>query len=183
LEINIVLSQAGKNTSKTLYIMKNYLLLFFVVFVAVSCNKPEKQIDVATEISEIENALDKYIMANEKEDFVLIESIWAPSEDIVLYGTDSDERLVGWNNIREVIKTQFSMIENTYISASDQVINISDCGNTAWFAERLNYNFVYTGNAHSYDNIRFTGVMEKIDGRWLIVQAHLSLPASSKVIK
>ena len=104
-------------------------------------------------------------------------------DDIVLYGTDSDERLVGWNKIKEVIKRQFSMIENTYISASDQVINISDCGNTAWFAELLNYNFIYQGAAHSYDNIRFTGVMEKLDGHWVIVQAHLSLPASSKVIK
>lgn len=150
---------------------------------AFSCNSPEKQIDLATEISAIENTLDKYIMANEKEDFVLIESIWAPQDDIVLYGTDSDERLVGWDNIKVVIKKQFSLIENTYISASDQMIKMSDCGNTAWFAERLNYNFIYQGKAHTYDNIRFTGVLEKMDGRWVIVQAHLSLPASSKVIK
>lgn len=163
--------------------MKNYLLPIFVVIVAFSCNAPVEQIDFEAETSEIENALDKYIMANEKEDFVLIESIWAPQEDIVLYGTDSDERLVGWSAIQEVIKRQFSMIENTYISASDQVIRVSECGNTAWFAERLNYNFIYQGTAHSYDNIRFTGVMEKIDDRWVIVQAHLSLPASSKVIK
>ena len=163
--------------------MKKYFLLFALAFVAVSCNKPEKKIDLATEKSEIENTLDKYIMANEKEDFALIESIWAPEDDIVLYGTDSDERLVGWSSIKEVIKKQFSLIENTYISASDQMIKVSDCGNTAWFAERLNYNFIYNGAAHSYDNIRFTGVMEKQDGRWVIVQAHLSLPASSKVIK
>jgi len=163
--------------------MKNYLLLFFMVFVAVSCTKPEKQIDYVAETLEIENTLDKYIMANEKEDFALIESIWAPSEDIILYGTDSDERLVGWNNIKEVIKRQFALIENTYISASEQMITISNCGTSAWFAERLNYNFIYQGTAHSYDNIRFTGVMEKMDGRWVIVQAHLSLPASSKVIR
>ncbi|HEY9116050.1 MAG TPA: nuclear transport factor 2 family protein [Bacteroidales bacterium] len=163
--------------------MKKYLPFFFVVLFAFSCNSPEKQIDLETEITEIENALEKYIMANEKEDFALIESIWAPQADIVLYGTDSDERLVGWENIREAIKRQFALIENTYISASEQIINVSECGNTAWFAERLNYNFIYKGTAHSYDNIRFTGVMEKIDGRWVIVQAHLSLPASSKVIK
>jgi hypothetical protein len=163
--------------------MKKFLLLIFVALVAVSCNKPEKHIDLAAETTEIENTLDKYIMANEKEDFALIESIWAPENDIVLYGTDSDERLVGWNNIKEVIKRQFSLIENTYISASGQMIKVSDCGNTAWFAERLNYNFLYQGKAHTYDNIRFTGVMEKISGHWVIVQAHLSLPASSKVIK
>lgn len=163
--------------------MKNHILLLFAAIIIISCNKTEKKVDSATEIAEIENTLEKYIMANEKEDFVLIESIWAPQDDIVLYGTDSDERLVGWGNIKEVIKKQFSLIENTYISSSDQIIKVSDCGNTAWFAERLNYNFIYKGTAHSYDNIRFTGVMEKMDGRWVLVQAHLSLPASSKVIK
>ena len=163
--------------------MKKYILLFLTAIIAISCSNPAKQIDVAAETGEIENTLDKYIMANEKEDFTLIESIWAPYDDIVLYGTDSDERLIGWNNIKEVIKRQFLLIENTYISASDQVIKVSDCGNTAWFAERLHYNFIYKGTAHSYDNIRFTGVMEKIEGHWVIVQAHLSLPASSKVIK
>ena len=50
-----------------------------MVFITVSCNKPEKQIDIASEKIEIENTLDKYIMANEKEDFTLIESIWAPA--------------------------------------------------------------------------------------------------------
>jgi ketosteroid isomerase-like protein len=163
--------------------MEKYLLLFFATLLLFSCHSNEKKIDSAAEISAIENTLDKYIMANEKEDFALIESIWAEQDDILLYGTDSDERLVGWNNIKEVIKKQFSLIENTYISASDQVIKISDCGNTAWFAERLHYNFIYQGTAHSYSNIRFTGVMEKINGRWVIVQAHISLPASSKVIR
>lgn len=163
--------------------MKKYVSFLLAILFIVSCNSKETKIDPVSEILEIENTLDKYIMANEKEDFDLIESIWAPQEDIVLYGTDSDERLVGWKSIKEVIKRQFSLIENTYISASDQIVKVSDCGNTAWFAERLNYNFIYKGTAHSYDNIRFTGVMEKIDGRWVIVQAHLSLPASSKVIK
>jgi ketosteroid isomerase-like protein len=135
------------------------------------------------ETEAIENVLEKYIIANEKQDFELIEEIWAPNPDIILYGTDSDERLMGWTNIKAAVKDQFSQITNTYISASDQFIKINCTGNTAWFAESLNYNFVYKEEAKSYDGLRFTGVMEKMNGEWKIVQAHLSVPASVGVGK
>jgi len=126
----------------------------------------------------IENLLENYIMANENQDVELIEEIWAPDDEIILYGTDSDERLMGWANIKEAIKEQFGYISDTYISASNQFIKLNCTGNTAWFAETLNYNYMYKGVAHKYEGLRFTGVVEKIDGRWLLVQAHLSVPAS-----
>jgi ketosteroid isomerase-like protein len=131
----------------------------------------------------IENVLDKYIVANETQNFELIQEIWAPNADIILYGTDSDERLMGWINIKNAIKEQFGHITDTYISASDQFIKLNCTGNTAWFAETLNYNFVYSDKAQSYEGLRFTGVLEKMDGEWKLVQAHLSLPASVGVGK
>ncbi len=126
----------------------------------------------------IEKVLDKYIVANETQNFELIQEIWAPNSDIILYGTDSDERLMGWVNIKNAIKDQFNHISETYISVSDQFIKLNCTGNTAWFAETLNYNFVYKDKAQSYEGLRFTGVLEKMDGEWKLVQAHLSVPAS-----
>jgi len=74
--------------------------------------------------------------------FDLIEDIWASDNDIILYGTDSDERLMGWKSIEEAIKEQFGYITDTYISASNQFIKLNCTGNTAWFAETLNYNYI-----------------------------------------
>ena len=90
---------------------------------------------------------------------------------------------MGWTNIRSAIKKQYSHIEETYISVSNQFIKMNECGNTAWFAETLNYNFVYNGVAHSYTGLRFTGVVVKIDGQWRFVQQHLSLPAGVNIGK
>lgn len=159
---------------KTLLI--SIMLSAMIVF-CISCedNKSDK---CKEEKEAIENLLENYILANENQDLLLIESIWAPSEDIVLYGTDSDERIVGWENIRSGIMDQFGFISDTYISASNQFIKLNCTGNTAWFAETLNYNYMYKGVAHSYEGLRFTGVVEKMDGKWRLVQAHLSLPAS-----
>ncbi|RLD35445.1 MAG: hypothetical protein DRI88_00055 [Bacteroidetes bacterium] len=165
--------------------MKNLFVFLVLVILVVmsSCSNCNKEFSLMDETLAIENVLDKYIVANETQNFELIQEIWAPNADIILYGTDSDERLMGWINIKNAIKEQFSHITDTYISASDQFIKLNCTGNTAWFAETLNYNFVYSDKAQSYEGLRFTGVLEKMDGEWKLVQAHLSLPASVGVGK
>ena len=165
--------------------MKNLFVFLVLVILVVmsSCSNCNKEFSLMDETLAIENVLDKYIVANETQNFELIQEIWAPNADIILYGTDSDERLMGRINIKNAIKEQFSHITDTYISASDQFIKLNCTGNTAWFAETLNYNFVYSDKAQSYEGLRFTGVLEKMDGEWKLVQAHLSLPASVGVGK
>ena len=153
-------------------------IVLSIMLVSVSCNDYKKEVNCEAETDAIENLLENYILANENQDFDLIEVIWASDNDIILYGTDSDERLMGWKSIEEAIKEQFGYITDTYISASNQFIKLNCTGNTAWFAETLNYNYIYKGKAHKYEGMRFTGVVEKIDGDWVLVQAHLSLPAS-----
>ena len=153
-------------------------LLLSTLLVTVSCNNHKKEVNCEIEKEAIEDLLENYILANENQDFDLIEDIWASDDDIILYGTDSDERLMGWSGIEEAIKEQFGLITDTYISASNQFIKLNCTGNTAWFAETLNYNYIYKGKAHKYEGMRFTGVVEKIDNEWVLVQAHLSLPAS-----
>ena len=161
--------------------MRNFYILIVLsgLFLWNSCTQTcADNVNRVDEINAIENVLEEYIIANENQDFDLIEKIWSPDSDIILYGTNSDEKLIGFTNIRNAIKEQFKLIEETYISANDQYIQLNACGNTAWFAETLNYNFMYDGEAHSYKGMRFTGVLVKIDGSWRFVQAHLSLPGN-----
>lgn len=165
--------------------MKRIFVIFIVsiTVVLMSCGDKTKNVNLEEDDIAIENLLENYIVANETQNFVLIESIWSSADDIILYGTDSHERLTGWDNIKDAIKSQFGQIEDTYISASDQFIKINSSGNMAWFAEAINYNFMYNGEAKKYEGLRFTGVVEKIDGEWKLVQAHLSVPASIDIGK
>ncbi len=155
-----------------------YIITLVTVIFLGSCCEQEEKATIEEERDSIENILEKYILGNENENFDLIEEIWSPADDIILYGTDTDERLVGWPEIQSAIKAQFDDISDTYISASNQVIKFNSTGNTAWFAETLNYNYIYNGKAHKYEGLRFTGVVEKMNGTWKLVQAHLSVPAS-----
>lgn len=161
--------------------MKNTVLLFVIVMTLLAgCDREAKSPDVDREAEkmQIENVLDQYVMANENQDFSIIETIWAEEDDIVLFGTDMDEKLIGWEQIKAAIQKQFETLDSTYISIQEQMIKINKNGTTAWFSEVLNYNFMYEGKSMSYEGIRFTGVLCKKNSTWELVQGHLSIPAN-----
>ena len=152
--------------------------LFGFLFLFTACQQPKVPgpSDVQESKKAVANVLEKYVIANENQDFPMIEQIWAPDSDIILFGTNSEEKLMGWHNIKKAIQNQFKAISETYISPQQQYIKIGPGQKTAWFAEILNYNFVYKGKARSFEGLRFTGVLEKRKDGWKIVQAHLSIP-------
>ncbi len=166
--------------------MRKVLFVLFALGIACflfSCQSQVENFDTDEELLKIENILDQYVVANENQDFSIIQKIWAEKEDIELIGTDSDEKLIGWNEIKKAIKHQFESFEDIYISVNEQIIHINETGNTAWFSEILSYNFMYKGEAKSYEGVRFTGVLSKNDRRWEIVQGHLSIPAEVDIEK
>lgn len=156
---------------------KTILILILFTMIAGCKENKNSSVDPKSELPRIQSVLTQYIIANEDQDFGLIRRIWATDDNIIMIGTDSDERLVGWDNIKRAIQHQFKEFRDTYITVSDQIIRINKTGNTASFSELLNYNFIYKDEAKSFTGMRFTGVLEKIDGAWLLVQGHLSIPA------
>lgn len=163
---------------------KNLFLVIILILIFSSCRDQGKVvIDIKAETDQVKAVLDQYVVANEEQNFSLIENIWAANESIVLIGTNLDEKLVGWNKINEAIKHQFESFTDTYIVVSEQNIRLNETANTAWFNEIMNYNFIYNEEAKSFSGVRFTGVLEKIDNKWLFVQGHLSIPAEAQLNK
>jgi ketosteroid isomerase-like protein len=115
-------------------------------------------------------------VANETQNIKLMEEVWAIDEDIEAFGTAAGERLRGWDAIRKVFIHQFNTFTDTYISERDQIVNIDETGNVAWFSQMVNYNFLLEGTPKKYEGVRFTGVMKKKSGHWKLVQIHMSMP-------
>ena len=122
--------------------MRNITLFVLILVFLSACKEEKKCFNKEDEMSKIENVLEHYAIANENQDFKLIEKIWATDDDIVLIGTHANEKLIGWEQIQKAIKKQYSEFEDTYISVIEQKITINETGNTAWFSEFLNYNFI-----------------------------------------
>jgi ketosteroid isomerase-like protein len=155
--------------------------LFYFVFLTgiitfAGCQPKPPKVDFEKEREAIKLVLEKYALANENQNMDFIEEIWSPSESIVSFGTEGDEKLVGFSEIKSAIQKQFDTFTNTYISYRDQIIEINETGNTAWFSEIVNYNFILDGKAHTFEGLRYTGVLVKKDGKWKLVQTHMSVP-------
>ncbi|MDP3444460.1 MAG: hypothetical protein Q8T08_16500, partial [Ignavibacteria bacterium] len=96
--------------------MKNLLFTIVLLLVFASCTNKKTETTKADEIVKIENLLEKYMIAIENEDYQMIENIWYPGDSSMLLGTDSKDRLMGWENIRQAYRKQFNVISDTYIS-------------------------------------------------------------------
>lgn len=164
--------------------MKKVLLALIIALTAISCNNQpveiKAEVDIELEIEKVALVLEKYVIANERQDIELVRDVWAAEPDIVVFGTNSDEQLIGWNSIKSTMERQFSSFEDTYISIHDQIINVDELGTTAWFSEIVNYNYIYQGETIQFEGLRFTGVLQKFGEEWLIVQSHMSIPGASE---
>lgn len=138
-----------------------------------------QSVNIDVEKANISELLDKLAAATEKGNLAMIEKIWSPNSNTLLLGTESNEKLEGWEAIKGAIGNQTTSFEETLISISDQNIWVSEDGRTAWFYEELNYNFILNDKAMSFDGIRFTGVFSKNEkGEWKLVQGHNSIPSN-----
>lgn len=161
--------------------MKNLLSLLMIILLTWGCKSPGEKItenvDLKAEEEKVALVLEKYVIANEKQDIELVHDVWAEEPDIVVFGTASGEKLIGWEAIKNAVERQFSSFEDTYISVHDQVIKVDAMGRTAWFSEIVNYNYIYQGETKQFEGLRFTGVLQKFEEDWYIVQSHMSVPA------
>lgn len=155
-------------------------LFYFVVLIGIilvsACDNKQEKVDKEQEKNAIKLVLEKYVLANENQDMGLIEDIWCPSESIVSFGTEGGEKHIGFKDIKKAVQNQFNTFTDTYISYRDQIIEVNETGNTAWFSEIINYNFILDGEAVRYEGIRYSGVLVKKDSKWRLVQTHMSIP-------
>ena len=154
-----------------------FISLFLALLMGTGCTENKPVINKDEEIAKIQAVLEKYTIAKEDQNFSLIQEVWADREDIYLLGTDSDEKYLGWSQIESAIKKQFSEFQQVYISTVEESIKVDETAHIAWFVEMLSYNFVHEGKAKQFEGIRFTGVLQKIDSSWKLVQGHMSIPA------
>ena len=104
-------------------------------------------------------------------------AIFAPDSDNVMYGTGADEKRMGLQEIkaqaeRDWAQTEASAITYTWTS-------VSSAGQVAWAAADTAFSFKADGQEMSLP-ARLTAVFEKRGDKWLIVQSHLSFPATGQ---
>ena len=117
---------------------------------------------------------------------------WAKDKKLeVLYGAiANDEDYISVSPGRRVVKSFEDVKQNVPLWMSpefryvrhelrDLEITFARSGDVAWFYCVLDDINTYKGQPAAWENTRWTGVVEKRDGRWVIVSQHFSF-ASEK---
>jgi len=115
------------------------------------------------------------------KDWALAESTMAHDEDLFYFWTDSTFTVSGWKqHLKYYDMWMDPKFKAVRTDVRDLQIHLSRSGDVAWYAAILDDVVEWDGKRGGAENIRWTGVLEKRDGKWVIVQMHASL-ASDKV--
>ena len=104
-------------------------------------------------------------------------------EDMVTFGTDASERWDSWQELEDSVALQFDAFDVISVERKNKSLKISNSGNTAWFSETVDWEFLSNGKTEVVKDIRYTGVMEYRNGQWKIVQFHCSVGVAGQVIE
>ena len=156
---------------------RSFLIIFLILtlsLIITDCNKQEKIINKEAEIQEISRVIDSCIGWFKTKDFELSFSTVAHDSNFIeIHPTNRIVR--GFEQFKknsEIFKNpEFQYARH---EIKDLTINLSISGEVAWFYCVLNDINTYKGQPANWENARWTGVLEKREGRWVIVQQHFS---------
>jgi ketosteroid isomerase-like protein len=98
------------------------------------------------------------------------------SDELFFFQTDSKSTVKGIARFKEMTESFFLRDDFKAIKyeMQDLRINLSPALQTAWFACLLDDFNTFKGRPANWEKVRWTGVLEKIEGSWKIFQMHFS---------
>jgi hypothetical protein len=117
------------------------------------------------------------------KDRALFESVFAKDGDFFTYYPDSRSTVVGWSQFKEYLdKWMDPRNKVKSFDIRDLRLVIAKTGKVAWFSAVVDDEGEWDGTPWGSKDIRWTGVLEKRDKKWVIVQQHMSA-ATDKVLE
>ncbi len=106
----------------------------------------------------------------------------AKDADFLIFHPDSASTIIGYDAFQHMIDNVFlkDELKATGSSIRELRINLSESGDVAWYSCILDDTGEWAGNPYKWLNTRWTGVLEKREGKWLIVQMHFSFASDAK---
>jgi ketosteroid isomerase-like protein len=101
---------------------------------------------------------------------------FARDSGLFFFQPDSKSTLEGFEAFRKETESFFMDPRFQAVSSkfTDLRIHLSGSGEVAWYSCLLTDHNTWDGRPANWDDVRWTGVLEKRQGRWVIVQMHFS---------
>jgi uncharacterized protein (TIGR02246 family) len=128
--------------------------------------------------AEVMNAIKQCFEAFAKRDLNAMLAFFAPDPDVVVIGTGRDEKGIGFAEVKAIFERAFSQFNEASFEFGWHSVSVA--GPLAWLATDITFH-VKAGGREISQQIRLTSIMEKRGDRWLILQAHDSVPDRDQV--
>ena len=126
--------------------------------------------------SEIEQVIHDSIGWALTKDLDRLFSIMAQDGEFFIFHPDSRSTIVGFEAFKALGERVWmkEAFKATDYAIRELRIQLSQSGTVAWFSCYLDDHAEWNGRPTGWDNARWTGVLEKRGGRWVVVQMHFS---------
>lgn len=133
----------------------------------------EPTVDVEAEKANIRTVLDQYAEAWKSSNIDHFSKIFSHDVDMVIF--DSQKRYVSWEVWKERLQNSFDLINDVNVTFRDYSIKVHRSGTIAWLSSLEDATWISQDQPDEVKGMRVTWVLEKIEGKWLIVQGHWSV--------
>ena len=163
--------------------MKNFnltslLVLICLLYTLLSCNSVDDSFNIVKEKQLVEKAINNSIGWAKTKDLNLLYSVIA--NDTNYLEIHPNNKVV--KGFKEFTKAEAFWMNSDFkairYEIKDLKINFSKSGDVAWFFGILNDINEWKGQPASWENTRWTGVLEKRNSNWIIVQMHFSFASN-----
>jgi hypothetical protein len=129
------------------------------------------------ELAEIEKTIRASIeWAVKGKDTELLYSSVMHNDELFFFQPDSRTTIIGFEKFKSMTENFFMNddFKAIRVEINDFRIHMSPTMKTAWWSCILNDYNEYKGKPANWENVRWSGVLERVDGQWRIFQMHFS---------
>ncbi|UCD38716.1 MAG: nuclear transport factor 2 family protein [Fidelibacterota bacterium] len=154
----------------------SYLLAAVILSLSLPACTILSKADVEAEKVEITKVVRNSIGWALDKDRELLFNCMAQDTNFFIYHPDSGSTIVGFEAFSKMVDRVFmnEAFKATSFDVRDMRITLSRSGDVAWYSAVLDDFGEWDGQPSAWINTRWTGVLEKRDGRWQITQMHFS---------
>ncbi|MFA6422776.1 MAG: nuclear transport factor 2 family protein [Candidatus Buchananbacteria bacterium] len=154
--------------------LKSLLVLTYLFYALLSCKSVDDSFNIEKEKQQVEKAINNSIGWAKTKDLNLLYSVIA--NDTNYLEIHPNNKVV--KGFKEFTKAEAFWMNSDFkairYEIKDLKINFSKSGNVAWFFGMFDDINEWKGQPASWENTRWTGVLEKRNSNWIIVQMHFS---------
>jgi len=138
--------------------------------------------DLSIELDRISKVIHNSIGWAANKDKELLYGCFAHDSDLFWFSPRDDGTVRGFSECTDQVENFFMKDEFKAVrfEVRDLRIILSRSGDVAWYHARLDDINEWKGQPANWEDVRWTGVLEKRDGRWVIVQMHFSEAAEKR---